>query len=220
MKKVPKEVFEQTSSASPTSIGQQFAADVIKRNKQAIFSLRDIHSAFTTATIVPDETGPSLRGALISCSSDLRAPICSVRLDNAPGLVTLKNDPLLRSLGIALDLGRVKNINRNPCAEKCNQELELELLRVDSSGAPITDVTLQMAVRALNSRIRNRGLSAKEIVTCRDQLTNAHLKIDDQALSQRQEQLREQNHPSSSSSECFTCNRTSCHSRLLSLPQS
>ena len=201
MKKVPKEVFEQTSSASPTSIGQQFAADVIKRNKQAIFSLRDIHSAFTTAMIVPDETGPSLRGALISCSSNLRAPTCSVRLDNAPGLITLKNDPLLRSQGITLDHGRVKNVNRNPCAEKCNQELEQELLRVDSSGAPVTDATLQMAVRALNSRIRNRGLSAKEIVTCRDQVTNAPLRIDDLALSQQQEQLREKNHPSSSRSK-------------------
>ena len=82
MKKVPAELFEQTSITRPTTIGQHFSADVIKRKGQAIFSLRDIHSAYTTATIVPDETGPSLRSALFSCSSYL-IPSCNIRVDNA-----------------------------------------------------------------------------------------------------------------------------------------
>ena len=69
LKKVPREMFEQTSSPSPTSIGQQFAADVIRRNKQAIFALRDTHSSFTTATIIPDETTASLRKALLCVPS-------------------------------------------------------------------------------------------------------------------------------------------------------
>ena len=200
LKKVPKEMFEQTSSASPTSIGQQFAADVIKRNRQAIFALRDIHSAYTTAAVIPDETASSLRSALFLCAF-LRAPACSVRVDNAPGFRSLKGDPILLSKGIEIDLGNVKNINKNPCAEKCNQELELELLKVDSSGAPVTDLVLQSAVDTLNSRVRNRGLSAKEIVTCRDQVTNEPLSIDDRLLCQQQEQLRERNHPASARSK-------------------
>ena len=205
LKKIPNELFEQSSTASPTTIGQQFSSDVIKRKGQAIFSLRDTHSSYTTAMIVPDETGPSLRSALISCSSYLRGPTSSVRVDNAPGLLSLKNDQILQSHGITLEYGNVKNINKNPCAEKCNQELELELLKVDPTGSPVSDATLQLAAHALNSRIRNRDLSAKEIVTCRDQVTGKLLNIDDSALSQRQEQLRERNHPFSAKSKAPNC---------------
>ena len=43
-------------------------------------------------------------------------------------------------------------------------------------------------------RIRNRGLSAKEIVTCRDQATGKQLNVDDGALSDRQAKLRNDNH--------------------------
>ena len=201
LRKVPKEIFDQSSSASPTSIGQQFAADVIKRQSQCIFALRDIHSSFTTAQIISDEKAPSLRSALLTSSSFLRAPTCEVRVDNAPGFLCLREDSMLVSQGIALDYGRVKNVNKNPCAEKCNQELELELLKVDSSGSPVSDSTLQAAIQVLNSRIRNRGLSAKEIVTCRDQVTHKILEIDDELLSKQQEAIREKNHPSSAKSK-------------------
>ena len=53
----------------------------------------------------------------------------------------------------------------------------------------------------LNSRIRNRGLSAKEIVTCRDQITHKILEIDDELLCKQQEEIREKNHPSSAKSK-------------------
>ena len=200
LKKIPKEMFVQTSSASPSTIGVQFAADVIKRNTQAIFALRDIHSAFTTASVIPDETASSLRSALLLCSF-LRAPTCTIRVDNAPGFKSLKNDAVLLSKGISIDLGNVKNINKNLCAEKCNQELELELLKVDSTGGPVSDIVLQSAVDTLNSRIRNRQLSAKEIVTCRDQITHNPLSVDDNLLSQQQEELRHQNHEPSARSK-------------------
>ena len=201
LRKVPKEMFQQSSSCSPTSIGQLFAADVIKRKSQAIFALQDIHSSFTTAAIIPDETGSTLRDALLTSSAFLRAPECGIRVDNAPGFVTLKDDSLLSSRGIMLDFGRVKNSNKNPSADKCIQELELELLKVDNSGAPVTNATLQTAVELLNSRIRNRGLSAKEIVTCRDQVTHQLLSLDDGVLSQQQEKLRERNHSASAKSK-------------------
>ena len=83
-------------------------------------------------------------------------------MDNAPGFRALKDDRVLASYGIILNFGNVKNINKNPLAEKCNQELELELLKVDPSSSPVAQLTLQKAIDSLNSRIRNRGLSAKE----------------------------------------------------------
>ena len=171
LKKIPTELFEQGSTVSPTTIGQQFSADVIKRKGQTILSLRDIHSAYTTADIIQDETGSSLRSTLLSCSSYLRGPTCSIRVDNAPGLRTLKDDKILSSNSITLDYGHVKNANKNPCAEKCNQELETELLKTDPSGSSASNAKLQSAVHMLNSRIRNHGLSTKEIVTCRNQMT-------------------------------------------------
>ena len=50
----------------------------------------------------------------------------------------LKSDPLLASHAVALDFGRAKNVNKNPVAEKSNQELELELLRVDPTGYSVS----------------------------------------------------------------------------------
>ena len=46
----------------------------------------------------------------------------------------------------------------------------------------------------LNSRIRNRGLSSREILFCRDQITSKHLDISDSELSKLQHELRLQNH--------------------------
>ena len=87
---------------------------------------------------------------------------------------------------------------KNPSVEKCNQELELELLKVDNTGSPVSNTTLQVAVASLNSRIRNRGLSAKEIVTFRDQVTHQLLPLDDKHLTQQQKKVRERNHLASS----------------------
>ena len=161
LKKIPKEMFTQTESPSAKTPGQSFAADVIRRNKQCIFGIRDVHSSYTIASIITDEKAATLRSALITTTTSLRLPNCIIRVDTAPGFVSLKNDSQLLAHGITLDFGRIKNINKNPVAEKCNQELELELLNVDSTGAPVSEVALQDAVHILNARVRNRGLSAR-----------------------------------------------------------
>ena len=134
-------------------------------------------------------------------TSLIRLPSCSVRVDNAPGFKPLRNDPVLNSHGLTLDFGRVKNINKNPVAEKSNQELELELLRIDPSGSPMSTVSLQQAVKNLNMRIRNRGLSAQEMLFCRDQNTGEQLNVRDADLSTEQESIRKENHPHSSRSK-------------------
>ena len=122
-------------------------------------------------------------------------------MDNAPGFRALTGDRVLASHGIALDFGNIKNINKNPSAEKCNQVLELELLKVDPTSSPVSQLTLLKAIVSLNSRIRNHGLSAKEIVLCRDQVTHDLLQINGSALSKQQESTRNQNHPSSGKSK-------------------
>ena len=194
LKSLPKETFEQTSSPSPRAPGQLFAADIIKRSKQCIFAIRDVHSSFSVAEIIPNETASSLQCALITSTTNLRSPQCTVRIDSAPGFKSLRSDQQLRAHGITLDFGRTKNINKNPVGEKANAELETELLKIDPSGAPVSNVKLQNAIHTLNSRIRNRGLSAREILFCRDQITASHLQIDDVDLSDSQKELRLKNH--------------------------
>ena len=53
----------------------------------------------------------------------------------------------------------------------------------------------------MNTRIRNRGLSAREILFQRDQQTNEQLSICDKELSSKQQDIRTQNHPLSAISK-------------------
>ena len=92
LKSLPKETFEQTSSPSPRAPGQLFAADIIKRSKQCIFAIRDVHSSFSVAEIIPNETASSLQSALITSTTNLRSPQCTVRIDTAPGFKSLRSD--------------------------------------------------------------------------------------------------------------------------------
>ena len=62
-------------------------------------------------------------------------------------------------------------------------------------------VDLLKAVCTLNSRIRSNGLSSKEMLTRRDQLSGHHLSFTDQVILNKQQKARDTNHPSSSKSK-------------------
>ena len=190
---VPTELFTQTSSATPTTPLLTFAADVLRRCKQYIFAFRDTFSSFTIAQIYANENHETLRTALIVSTSSLRAnPQTSVevRVDNAPGFKPLKNDSELMKCNISLDFGRVHNKNKNPVVEKGIRELSSEILRLHPEGGPISTSQLAVVINQLNARIRNRGLSAWEILNQRNQYTGEQLNIDDLQLSERQLEIR------------------------------
>jgi hypothetical protein len=84
---------------------------------------------------------------------------------------------------------------------RCNQELELELLKMDPSGSAVTPLALSTATDTLNSRIRHQGLSAKEVVFGRDQFTGEKLVVDGASISKRQDELRKSNHVPSARSK-------------------
>ena len=100
---------------------------------------------------------------------------------------------------------KLRIINKNPVAERCNQELEKELLKIDPSGSPVTQLVLSNATDVLNSRIRHQGLSAKEIVFGRDQYTGNKLLdgnlLDGKEISDKQDKLRKANHKPSAYSK-------------------
>lgn len=55
LKKVSHFATEQTTSDPPETIGSTFATDVMKREKQLIFIMRECFFFYTTALIIQDE---------------------------------------------------------------------------------------------------------------------------------------------------------------------
>ena len=202
LKHFPKELQTFTSSPPAPHPGVNFAADVIARAGQRILTVRDTFSSYSIATLISDETAQSIRNGLIRGT----APVISssgatVRCDGGPGFQALSMDKMLQSHGIYLEMGHCKNVNKNPVAEKCNEELEEELRRIKPDGGLVSETDLAVATRILNSRIRNRGLSAHEIVFQRDQYDGKQFQFSDANLAEQQEKLRNENHSHSAKSK-------------------
>ena len=190
---MPVELHAQSSSLPPNSPLYEYAGDVLRRCKQFILVIRDTFSSFTCTSLMSDEQHSTLRSFLIVMLSTLKPNPQSkalVRVDNAPGFRALRGDTTLTSHNIELDFGRVHNKNKNPVVEKGIRELGSEILRLHPEGGPISSEQLAVITNQLNSRIRNRGLSAWEILCQRNQFTGEQIDINDLALSEQQAQLR------------------------------
>lgn len=206
--KLPKALIEDTTSI-PTGFGTSFAADVIERNRQLIFVCKEIFSQFVTATLIEDQTTPSLRDALITMTSQLVSISgAEVRLDSAPGFQSLHknqhNDPILQSLKLKIVLGEPLNVNKNPSGESTVAELKRELLNLVSASQELDPSTLAMAVRNLNNRVRAGGHTALETMTRRDLLTAHDLTLDDDQRRQDLVERRAAQHKSNRNSNLRT----------------
>ena len=122
---------------------------------------------------------------------------CLIRVDNAPGFQTLKDDKMLKSIGIDLDFGRIKNKNSNVCLDKRMRELVNENKRMVPEGGKISSGTLALAISNLNHRIQSNGLSSKEISLKRGTFTSAPLNFNDEQIQNFKSAKRLQNHLSS-----------------------
>ena len=193
LKTLPKELHQQSTTDLPVSPCRTFSADVVRRFRQKIFVLRETFSSFTVTSLHPNEEHGTLRTALTQSVSQLRPnpqTTVEVRVDNAPGFNALKNDVQLKKLNIHLDFGRVKNPNKNPVVDKGIQELISEILKFNVEAGPVSADSLAIVTNQLNSRIRGRGLTSWEILYQRDHESGSQLDIDDNKLSQLQEQTR------------------------------
>ncbi len=207
LQQTPTARIEQSSCSPPETVGTLFAADVIKRSKQLILVVRECVTSFTATSILENECRDTLRDALICLCIHLRpldGPLAVVRTDPAPGFKALTEDQLLKQHRISIELGRAKHCNKNPVAEKAVQEVISELLRHDPLGGPVSQVTLAAATANLNSRIRSRGLSAREMWTQRDQFSNQQMPFEDHDMIVKQNQQRVANHPHSEKSKAPT----------------
>ncbi|CAC5396858.1 unnamed protein product [Mytilus coruscus] len=119
---------------------------------------------------------------------------CCRSIDPAPGFRPLCDDSYLKQLNISIEIGRVNNQNKNPVADKAIAELEDELLREERDQSPLSENTLVIATTRLNSRLRQRGLSSRELWTQRNQFTRELLPISDMNLIRAQHEARNKNH--------------------------
>ena len=202
--KFPNLLINQSSEDPPETVGLSFAADVIKRNQQLILLLREVVTSYTAACFIENEKQETLRDGLLRLILDLHpldGPCAVVRVDPAPGFIALRDDTRLQKFHITLEIGRIKNVNKNPVAEKAILELEEEVLKQEPGGGPLTHLSLAIAVARLNTRIRNTGLSAREFWTQRNQYTHEQIPISDQDILEKKYHLRAENHPHSENSK-------------------
>ena len=160
----------------------------VGKNKK-ILVLHDTFSSFTVSSIIADEQHQTMHSVLISSVSLLRPnpqTKVTIRVDNAPGLFALRNDFVLEQSLIELDFGRVHNKKKNLVVDKGIRELNSEILCLLLEGGPIPPSTLALATSQLYARIRNRGLSAWEILFQCDQYTGDQLDISDLSLAESQ----------------------------------
>ncbi|CAC5394096.1 unnamed protein product [Mytilus coruscus] len=204
---------EQNSADPPGTIGSSFTADVLKRECQLFFVLRECVTSYTFTKLLYTERHHDLRDAIIQLLAEvhpLDSPFAVIRTDPASGFKTLVKDELLARQRITIELGRPKNVNKNPVAEKAIQELEDEILRSNPSSPVITSLTLSLVTARLNTRIRNRGQSASEMWTQRDQFSNNKIPLTDQNLKIDQHEQRLKNHPHSERTKCPSCKLPVC----------
>ena len=201
LRSFPKTLIPQSTSEPPEILGHSFALDVMKRWKQCVVILRETVSSYTLTSLCESETAPDLGDAIGTLCAELKplGSTCKIRIDAAPGLVALFNRNTLGQFGISLEKGRENNINKNPVAEKAVEELGAEILKVQPDGGPISRLTL--ATANLNSRLRQGGLSARDIWTQRDQITGDQLPFSDRDIVSSQHQTRVANHLPSAKSK-------------------
>ena len=193
----PTMTVPQSTSDPPEVVGISYAADIIKRERQLILVLRECVTSYTACCFVTDERRDTIRDSLINLCIGLRpldGPPAVIRTYPAPGFAALANDAVLAKYRLTIELGRVKNVNKNPVAEKAVRELECELLHQQPTGGTVTQLVLSVATANLNTRIRNKGFSARELWTQRDQFTNEQLPLTDYNLIRQQHALRNANH--------------------------
>ena len=200
-KPFPKTLLQFHTETKPTSIGSQFAADVLVKGGKFLI-LREVLTSHTATIKVKDEKEESLRDGLMALLAHYKTmKEIQIRIDNQSGMVALVNNKVLKKLNITVIPGDSKNINKNPVAERAVREIEDEMLKIQSPDREITASILAQATMAVNNKIRYTGYTANELFTNTNSLTGDKLKIDDQKLSDLQFENRQKVHLSSAKSK-------------------
>ena len=102
LRTIPNHLMEQSTECPPYAVGMNFAADVLKRERQLIFITREQVTSYTQAIIIPNERHESLRDAIIQLAVVLKptnGPPTIVRVD--PALIWDRLTRKIRHPGIS-----------------------------------------------------------------------------------------------------------------------
>ena len=167
-KKLYKTNYLNRSTNQLETVGRHFAVDLLRQFKQKII------------LVIEDFYLLLLK---YYCQTKLeifqRRRNCTVFINEAPKSYSLVNDGVLKKLGIRNEIGRAKNKNKSPAAEKAEQEIETEIKQLLPEGGPISQVTLAIVTSNLNSKIRLYGLNVFEMSAKIGQYTRNDLNCND-----------------------------------------
>lgn len=133
--KLPKETLKHHTDTKAIKVGSHFSADVMEDNRQRILILRENLTSYSVTKIIPDQTKSTLKSGLIVLASSVRMEgSLVIRTNGHSSLKSLVSDPQLSQLGITIEVGHVKNINKNPVAEKSISELRQQIRKLQPGG--------------------------------------------------------------------------------------
>ena len=208
--KIPMEIQNFLPNQMSDHPGLSFTVDIVRAGRKYILISVENFSGFVTSLLLPSEKADHLLNGLIQAISPFKASSScwvTVRTDKAPGFQALKSrSKELNELGFKLDLGEPKNKNSTAIADKKIQEIENEIKKISSSPNYIDAKILARATSVVNEKIRNQGLSAKEILFARDQNTFENIPLRDDTLQEETMDKRNRNNVASAKSKA-TVNR-------------
>ena len=199
VKKLPKELLSE-STGKIDGFATNFSADVIERHGQQILIVREKLSSFTMTKFITDQKAETIKTALITLILDLiPSSGTTVQVDCATSWAALENqskqiDSNLQRLNIKIELGRHHNKNKNPVSDNACKEFHKEILRVKPDGTALTDTERAIITSNMNRRIRESGLSSREICFQRDLITNELKQVNDKDIAENIITRRERRH--------------------------
>ena len=205
VKHIPKEIHEFEPNVIPEHPGKTFTIDVIKHAKKNILVAVENFSGFISTCFITSEKSKDLVEGIIKTIFPIKSAISSVRVDQAPGFRKLMKEKVsMTELGIDLIPGDAKNKNALAIVDKKINELEKEIKKIACFNNVRTVKILAMAAKIVNEKIKNQGMSAKEILFSRDQITSENIHLCDEEIANVTMEKRKENNPYSSLSKSVT----------------
>ena len=162
-------------------------------------------SSFISTCFIPTESSKDLIEGIIKIIFPIKSAWSSIRIDQAPGFRKLiKESVSIKELGMELNPGEAKNKNALAIVDKKISELEKEIKKLAPSNNVITVKILALATNIVNEKIKNQGMSAKEILFSRDQITSENLHFQDEEIVKMTMNKRKENCQYSSVSKSST----------------
>ena len=199
LKQLPKELFPETTG-DIIGFGSHFACDVMVRNSQKILLIREKLTQFAHGVILNRETSEDILSAIVMLIADKIPDYGTIiRTDNASVFQKIHSlsadlESWLNKFHIKIEMGETFNKNRNPIAENLVKECHKEINKAGYSESQLNEFQLALVLKNINSRIRDRNLSSKEMCFMRDLATNKNINHKDSVLKAQQSENRTQSH--------------------------